>query len=290
MKSNLIRAQNSHKGNYGHAVIVAGSRGMAGAAYLAAKAALRSGVGKVTLATTPELYCIIASSLPECLHLPLLSGDRGEIIGSRGVSFEKYLSKVQALAIGPGLGRSSKTLGWARTQMRRSALPIVADADALFSLKGHLNILTQRKRPMVITPHDGEGRELFGAEYAATGGARMRVAKQMAKQYHCILVRKGPNTLVASPDSKLFVNSSGNAGMASAGMGDVLTGLIAGFLAQGFAEELAAKMSVWIHGEAGDRAQKKMGSSALIASDVLENIPGVIMSLEQIKNLNSYFR
>lgn len=286
VKRTLRRARNSHKGDFGHAIIVAGSPGMAGAAFLSAKAALMSGAGKVTLATQPSVYSIIGTALPECLHIPV-HWNRSWKTDVR--KLQKVAEGAQALGIGPGWGRQANHRTVVKDLLEHVRVPLLMDADALWALRGQLSILKKATHPVILTPHDGEFRYLFGANKLREIMGRKAVAKELSNQYHCILVRKGPGTLVASPHLRedLYQNKTGNPGMASGGVGDVLLGLITGLAAQGFKPFAAARLGVFIHGRAGDLARRQVGESALTATDILQHIPAVLKELEKQGSLPS---
>jgi len=251
------RKPEAHKGDYGRALVVAGSAGMTGAAILASRGVLRAGAGLTYLAVPKKLVDLIDTVTPEVITLP----------------FEKIKTiKADAVAIGPGLGvtANTKKLLSAFTAQR---LPLVVDADALNFLK------PRHKAQMIITPHPGEMSRLMKKSIEYIQKHRVAIAKQAAQKYNCIIVLKGNKTVIADPQGKIFINPTGNPGMASGGVGDVLTGLIAGFAAQGLATWDSAILGVSLHGLAGDLAAKDKGQYAMIASDLVEKIPYAIQSI-----------
>ena len=258
---------------------------MAGAAYLATASCLRSGTGKVTLGTTEDVYRILGASLPEALSLILKPTSVGSINQSSLRSILDYAKNVDVVAIGPGLGRHPSTKKLVEGLITKLSCQIILDADGINCIAGQPLLLKKAKKTVIITPHEGELKALFGKKVSSASADRKAVAKRIATQYHCILVRKGFQTLVASPDGSVYQNKSGNPGLASGGTGDVLTGLIAGLVAQGFGPAFAARLGVYLHGKAGDVSAKKVGEAALVASDLLRTLPDLIKQLEKRKDL-----
>ena len=249
------RPRDAHKGTMGHAALVAGSYGMLGAAILAARACLRSGVGKLTCYTQPEAYPILQASVPEAIFQ----------IG-RNEDAAAHLSKAhfQSIGFGPGIG-SHPAHGAILNAISQNGCPIVLDADALNHIaRAGSEIGPYIPEGSVLTPHPGEYQRLFG-QGAMPG--------QMAIRFRICLIVKGADTVVYSPDGGIFENRSGNAGMATAGSGDVLTGMITGLLARGYPLLDACRMGVYLHGLAGDLAAESVGQESLIASDIIEAIP-----------------
>lgn len=245
------RKPETHKGDFGRALIIAGSPGMTGAAVLASRGALRAGAGLIYLAVPKKLVDIVDVVTPEVITLP----------------FEKIKTvKANAIAIGPGLGVTTKTKKLLRA-LTSYPVPIVVDADALNFLKPRC------KAQVVITPHPGEMSRLMKKSIEYIQKHRTTIAKQAAKKFNCLVVLKGNKTVVADPLGKTFINPTGNPGMASGGVGDVLTGMIAGFAAQGLSLWDAAVLGVYLHGLAGDLAAKDKGQYGMIASDLVEKIP-----------------
>jgi NAD(P)H-hydrate epimerase len=253
----------AHKGDYGRVLIVAGSQGMTGAAVLAARGALRSGVGLTYLAVPKELVNFVDSMTPEVITLP----------------FENIKKiKADVIALGPGLGVSNRTRKLISFLVSRPATLII-DADGLNAVAKNPSLLKKPKAKVVITPHPGEMSRLIRKDIEFIQNNRSRVALEAAKRFACIVVLKGYKTVVANPTGQTFKNPTGNPGMASGGVGDVLTGMMAGFAAQGIAPWDAAVAGVYLHGLAGDLAAKEKGEYGMIASDLVEKIPYAIQRI-----------
>ncbi|OGC03980.1 NAD(P)H-hydrate dehydratase [candidate division WOR-1 bacterium RIFOXYA12_FULL_43_27] len=266
------RAVNAHKGNCGEVFIIAGSPGMSGAAILCAKGALRSGAGLVKIAAPKSISGLIDIAVTESITYGLAENIRGLISDRTVPQILELAGKSDVIAIGPGLSFSSileKITGWNK--------PIVIDADGLNSISENPNILMRFKSSAVITPHPGELSRLLAVSIDAILADRVAAAKNAAKKWGVICVLKGAGTVVATPDGKFYVNTTGNSGMASGGMGDVLTGIIASFIAQGTSPYEAAILGVYLHGLAGDLAVKQKGIHGLIATDVAEAVPEAIL-------------
>ena len=268
------RRASSHKGTFGHAGIVAGSPGKAGAPALAALGALRIGTGLVTVATPETVMPIVETKLLEVMTLALPeTPDR--LLGLEAASaLQDFCQNKSALAFGPGIGVAPSTANLLWDLLPQLEIPCVLDADALNNIISHLDVFSHMKQPPVLTPHPGEmARLLAHTSTKSINTDRIGIAKAFAMQHHVILVLKGANTVIANPDGQIAVCPTGNPGMASAGMGDVLTGMIAGFIAQGLTAWDAARAGVYLHGLAGDIASLIQGEPGLIASDLLSNIP-----------------
>lgn len=280
------RKMDSHKGTYGHVLILAGSLGKTGAAALAAKSALRSGVGLVTIATPASCLPVIASLGMEYMTEPLPEASDGAISAGVGtIERLRALAKGKtAMAIGPGLGTSSQTQEAVRTIVQHfRSLPMVIDADALNAFAGKIDEMETEGRVRVLTPHPGEMSRLTGIETAEIQKRRVEVAREFAVRHKLHLVLKGSRTLVAAPDGAVAVNPTGNPGMATGGTGDCLTGLVAGFLAQFASRNVAdvVRAAVYVHGLAGDLAASDLGEASLIAGDLVEAIPRALLSLKK---------
>lgn len=273
----------AHKGTYGHVAIVAGSVGMTGAATLAAESALKSGAGLVTLLVPESLNDIIEAKVTEAMTIPVPQGN-AQAFGM--ASLEKvleYVNKWDAAAIGPGFGRDSDTVAFTKELLRNLEKPAVVDADALYAISQDLSVLKQCKAGLVLTPHPGEMAMLAGTSVSEVQSNRLETAKRFAGEYGVILVLKGARTVIAEPGGNAFINMTGTPGMATGGTGDVLTGLMAGLVAQapGYALWGAANQAVFLHGRAGEIAAERLGEAAMIASDVLNCLPEVLKELEQ---------
>lgn len=269
----LERPADGHKGTFGHALVVAGSAAYGGAGLLAAKAALRAGAGLVTWALPQAMAKAMAGRLPEAI----LAGAGGDAAGNWTADSAKALAKLaegkKAAVVGPGIGRFPGDAAWLKELWTSLPIPLVLDADALNMLAAAdgLREWPRRRAPAVLTPHPGEMARLAGTSVADVQRDRIGTARSFAVRHGVILVLKGARTVTALPDGRAFINPTGNAGMATAGTGDVLAGLVAGLLAQGLAPEAAAVAGVYMHGEAGDRAAKRRPSPAsLMAGDLLD--------------------
>jgi NAD(P)H-hydrate epimerase len=276
-----IRNQDGHKGTFGHLLVVAGSTGKCGAAVMAAESGLRGGAGLVTLACPQSVQPTIASRLAEVMTVPMPDVN-GETSGQAFDDLMALAEGKQAMAIGPGLGLGEETIGLVRRLVQDSALPMVIDADGLTALCGHTHLLDiQAGRQTILTPHPGEMARLTGLTVAEIQADRFTVARDFAVRYRVVLVLKGARTLVASPDGQVHVNSTGHAGLASGGMGDVLTGLIGSLLAQGLTVLDAATLGVYLHGLAADRLLPTFGDAGLLATDVIYEIPAARQALSK---------
>jgi NAD(P)H-hydrate epimerase len=267
------RDPSAHKGTFGHLLVVAGGPGRAGAAVLAARAALRTGAGLVTVATPGELVDTVHQGLWEGMCVPLPSRRGG---GWAAEAVERWLDAARgkaAVAIGPGLGLEESTLEGVRQGLGRLDLPVVLDADALGAWAGNLRALRQRPAPTILTPHPGEAARLLATTVAHDARARIATARQAAFEASAIVVLKGHQTLIATPEGDVFINTSGNPGMATAGSGDVLTGVLGALLARGFEPLAAAQLGVYLHGLAGDQAATDVGPSGLLAGEIADAIP-----------------
>lgn len=278
------RDADTHKGNYGHLVVVAGSPGKTGAAVMAARSALRSGTGLVSVAAPSGLVPIIQQQVSEAMCIPVAESIDGTL--GMGVDEEliKATARMTACAIGPGLTQHAETAQAIRNLIQRIGMPLVIDADGLNALAGRADILKRLKVPAVLTPHAGEMGRLLGMAAEDVQKDRIGIATEFAKQYGVTLVLKGAGTVVAAPSGDVFINSTGNPGMATAGTGDMLTGVIGGLIAQGYPAVQAACLGVYLHGVAGDRAAKEKGEMGMIAGDVIENIPGAIIGTMKEQN------
>jgi len=274
-----VRNHDGHKGTFGHLMVVAGSTGKCGAAVMAAESGLRAGAGLVTLACPQSVQPGIASRLTEVMTAPL-SDFRGEANLNALGHLLSLTEGKQALAVGPGLGLGKETGDLVRHLIEDSELPIVVDADGLAALCGHLNIIKgQLDRQMVLTPHPGEMARLTGLSVTEIQADRFRVARDFAMQNGVVLVLKGARTLIVSPDGQVCINTTGHTGLASGGMGDVLTGLIGSLIAQGLTAFDAATLGVYLHGFAADRLQSSFGDAGLLATDVMREIPAARQAL-----------
>jgi NAD(P)H-hydrate epimerase len=256
------RPKFGHKGTFGHALLVVGSAGMAGAAVLAARSCMRSGVGLLTVHTPQYNRLILQISLPEAI----VSVDENETEIAQLIDCQKY----SAIGIGCGIGKGEKTAAVLRGYLEQASKPLVLDADALNIISGHPEWLDLIPKNSILTPHPKEFERLFGK--ADNDFDRLELLRSKAQSLKLHILLKGAHTIVADTEGCCFFNSTGNAGMATAGSGDVLTGIITGLLAQGYEPKNAAILGVYLHGAAGDWAAKKVGQEAMIASDIIDNL------------------
>lgn len=292
------RRPDTHKGTYGHLFVIAGSVGMTGAATLTSQAAslcfgaLRSGVGLVTLGIPEGLNEIMEIKLTEGMTLPLPETKKKTLSLKAEKKIIEFSKKTDALALGPGLSINKETQRLVRDLIKKISLPMVIDADALNALASNLSILrapnfelrtpsSELRTLRIITPHSGEMARLIGKKAKEVQENRIKVAGDFARKYKVIVVLKGARTVIANPEGDIYINPTGNPGMASAGVGDVLTGMIGSFLAQRKESLEAAKIGVYLHGLAGDLACQEKGEEPLIASDILEKLP---QAFKQVKS------
>jgi hydroxyethylthiazole kinase-like uncharacterized protein yjeF len=271
------RTPDSHKGDYGRVLIVAGSRGKTGAAHLAAVGALRSGAGLVTVATAAGCLNVLAAMGPEYMTESL--AESGEGLHPGGV--ERVIEMARdVLAIGPGLGQAPATREFIRQVVDRASMPLVIDADGLNAFAGDPDRLAGREgRDVIITPHPGEMARLVGMSTDEVQSSRLEIARNFAIAHHVFVVLKGHRTLIATPDEKVFINPTGNPGMATGGTGDVLTGMIAAWLAQLLDAEAACKLAVYLHGLAGDLTEADQGEVAMTSADVAAHLGDAMLEL-----------
>ena len=264
------RSRFGHKGTYGHALLIAGSFGKVGAAVLASKACLRSGVGLLTTHVPHMGYSVIQTAVSESMA----SVDQHDYI----ITEFPDLSQFSAVGVGPGIGLKSNTKNAVCELLEKSKFPLVIDADALNILSENKSWLEKIPVNSILTPHPGEFKRLAGE----SDNSFENIQKQLefSKKYKSIVVLKGAFTTVSTPEGNLFFNSTGNPGMATAGSGDVLTGIILGLLAQGMSSENAALAGVYLHGLAGDLAAKQKSQSSLIAGDIIEFLGKAFLTIE----------
>jgi len=274
----LLRANpRSSKRDFGHLLIIAGSPSMLGAAALSSLAAMRSGAGMVTAAVPKNLNLTLQKKISNVVMTKPLAQTRTGAFSLKAYDqVKKMWDQFDAIAIGPGLGRELSTQRLVRELIIHCPKPMVIDADALFALKGHTQILLKLKAVRVLTPHAGEMSRLTGEPVSKIEAARTKVACDFARRYNCVLLLKGHQTVVASPQGKKYINHTGNAGMATAGSGDALTGMIAALLGQGVSSYDAACWGAYWHGAAGDRVVKTKFKTGMTAADLIESIPYVI--------------
>ena len=280
----LLRPRDAHKGSFGHALIAAGSLGKSGAAVLAGRAALHAGAGLVTVATPLDVLPIVAAGMPEFMTAPLISTQavtaRKRTLGHG--AFASLVRDKSVLAMGPGLGTSPETQRWIRKVVATTELPVILDADALNAFAARPDELNSRKTPLLaMTPHPGEMARLLGVKSADVQSRRLEVAREAAARWRAFVVLKGFHTILATPDGRAFINTTGNPGMAKGGTGDVLTGILAGLTAEFGAKpwERVLGLGIYLHGLAGDLAAERVGEIPLIATDLIEALPAAFAQL-----------
>ena len=272
------RAAESHKGDFGRVTVVAGSRGKAGAAHLAAMGALRSGVGLLTVATPVSTQPLVAAMAPEYMTEGVAEDSTGCISPA---ALDVVLEQDHdVIACGPGLGRTPGVAEFVRELVSRTTVPLVLDADALTVLEGDSSALAgSEDRHIIITPHPGEMARLVGRSVEEVQANRIEMALDFAVSRHVYVILKGHRTLLATPSGRVFINPTGNAGMATGGTGDVLTGIVAAWLAQLLDAEAACRLGVYLHGAAVDLAEVREGQIGLLASDVVAHLGAALKRL-----------
>ena len=290
------RARDANKGSYGHVLVIGGSLGKAGAAAMAGFSALRAGAGLSTVATPKSVLATVASFHPELMTEPLPETAAGTIsLRALGPGLNSLLER-KTLAIGPGISRNPETADFVRTIVQAaekssagnlvgdSIVNLVVDADALNAFEGAAEKLNGRGRTVVITPHPGEMSRLTGLSIAEIQAHRLEVARDFAREHELIVVLKGHRTLIAAPDGTVWVNPTGNPGMATGGTGDILTGMVAGLIAQHPQHPLeATALAVYLHGLAGDLASESVGENSLVATDLVRFLPQAFAQMRNQK-------
>jgi NAD(P)H-hydrate epimerase len=268
------RERQAHKGSFGHCLIIAGSSGKTGAAALSANSAVRTGSGLVTLAVAESLHGILETKTTEVMTVPLPDSNSGYLTGSGFPTIEKQLVEKDALALGPGLGRNPGTTALVQMIIESVPLPMVIDADGLNALADDISVLRRKKSSSIIlTPHPGEMARLMSTSVKEIEMDRIQAAVEFARNFGVYLVLKGARTIVASPTGMAAINGSGNPGMASGGMGDVLTGIIVSLLGQRYSAWDSCRLGVFIHGYAADLVAEEKGEIGICATDVQEMLP-----------------
>jgi ADP-dependent NAD(P)H-hydrate dehydratase len=275
------RKAESHKGTYGTVLVVGGSRGMAGAPALAGAAALRSGAGLVRVLAAAEVQPTVASWEPSYLTFPLDNDSDGHVVCDHALKvLERFLPSADVLAIGPGLGQSDDLRELVRWVVEHVELPTVIDADGLNNLAGQTDILSHLKRPVVLTPHPGEFARLTERSIREIQSDRETHAVALAQAENLVVVLKGAGSIVTD-GNRVYVNTTGNPGMATGGTGDVLTGVISALIGQHLVPFEAAQLGVFVHGLAGDIARDQSGEVGLIAGDLVDSLPDAFYHLGQ---------
>lgn len=275
------RAPETHKGTYGHLLVVAGSPGKTGAAALASNAAVSCGTGLVTLAVPASLNPVMEPQVTEPMTVPLPEEEPGYLSDRALKAVKDVMEEKQCIALGPGIGTQPQTRAFVKALILDSHLPMVLDADGLNCIADDTDILKKKRCSMILTPHPGEMARLCGVTTAAIQSDRIAHARSFARTFNVILVLKGSKSLVALPDGTIRICPTGNPGMAAGGMGDVLTGFIAGFAAQGFQPEDAAAAGVYLHGRCGDFLAGTAGPVGFTASAMIPVMPRIIRDILQ---------
>ena len=272
-----VRVADAHKGSCGHVLVVAGSRGRTGAALLAAHASCRTGAGLTTLAGPASLNAILSSGVPEAMTatLPDIDG----LVRFDEARMRAVLEGKTAVIVGPGIGTHDDAQKLVRFLLREIDLPTVVDADALTCVARDTSVLTQARAAAVLTPHPGEMARLLQSATAAVQADRVATGRKFATQHRCVVVLKGARSVIAAADGSVWINPTGNPGMASGGMGDALSGMLGALLAQGLSPAEAARLGVYLHGEVADHVAETRGQIGLLASDVIEGVPAGITRL-----------
>ncbi len=261
------RDENAHKGNFGKILLLCGSCGYTGAAYLAAMGALRSGAGLVFLGVPESIYAIEAVKLNEAIVFPLPDKE-GKLSADSSPEILERLPKMDAVLIGCGLGQSADTFAVVKAVLENARCPVVVDADGINVVSSHKDILRGRKHPTILTPHDGEFRRLGGE----INDDRMASAAALAKDLKSIVLLKGHRTCITDGETS-YVNTTGNPGMAVGGSGDLLAGIIVSLLGQGIAPLTASACGAWLHGAAGDICAREIGQYGMLPTDMLSALP-----------------
>jgi hydroxyethylthiazole kinase-like uncharacterized protein yjeF len=270
------RPSQAHKGDYGHLFVLAGSPGKTGAAAMICQGAVRTGAGLVTLGISASLNPILEAKLTEAMTEPLPDAGSGYLSPDASERITQLLKGKTACALGPGISTQPQVQELLLALVPAITVPLIIDADGITAVASRPEIMKECKGPVILTPHPGEMARLVGITPKKVQDDRIGVAKNFATTYECIVVLKGNRTVIATPDEKVYINPTGNPGMASGGMGDVLTGMIGGLIAQGLSPVDAALWGVYLHGLAGDIAVQTVGEISLIAGDILDYLPDAL--------------
>lgn len=268
-----VRKRNTHKGNYGKALLLCGSTGLTGAAMLAAKAALRTGAGLVYLGVPEAVYPIVACAAGSAIVFPLACDEAGRLCMAAAKTIAERLADMDAVLFGPGVGRSDELFALTKWLLQTVKCPLVLDADGINAIAGHIDVLRESACPVILTPHDGEFARLGGNPKADD---RVHEAMQMAQRTQAVVLLKGYRTIITD-GRNVYRNTTGNPGMATAGSGDVLSGVIVSLLAQHIMPLEAAAAAAWLHGSAGDVCADSLGEYGLIAEDLIDALPRLLL-------------
>lgn len=274
------RGLDSHKGTYGQLLTVCGSYGMAGAALLCLRGALRSGVGLLRAAVPRSVYPLLAAAQPEAVFIPMPEDEAGCFSSEAAVSLRRAADAATAVVVGCGLSRGEGQSAVVESLLACS-VPVILDADGINAITPHILAEERVSAPLIFTPHPGELALLLDIPVAQLQQHREEIACRFARDYGVVLVLKGHRTLVAAPDRPLMVNETGNPGMATGGSGDVLTGIIGGLAAQGMPPYEAAACGVYVHGAAGDRAAARLSMHSMLPSDIIGELGDLFLQFEK---------
>jgi NAD(P)H-hydrate epimerase len=273
------RVEDAHKGTSGHLLVVAGSPGKTGAASMTSISAQRAGAGLVTLAIGQSLNSVLESQMLEAMTALLPENKEGALDEAAFGVIQKLMAGKKCLALGPGLGQASETRKLVHKIILESQIPLVVDADGINHLVGRMQVLKKAHAPVILTPHPGEMARLLDVKVDNIQQDRINSARNVAVDLNVHVVLKGARTVIAHPDGRIFINPTGNAGMAAGGMGDVLTGIIAGLIVQGFSPESATHTGVYIHGSSADTLAHTIGPYGYLAGEVMHAVPGEIKKI-----------
>ena len=274
------RTADSHKGTYGTLLTVCGSYGMAGAALLCARGALRSGVGLLRAALPRSVYPLLVEAIPEAVFLPVAEQDGG-FCADAIPTLTDALATADGVVLGCGLGRGEGQTAVVRHLLANSPVPVILDADGINAITPHILTEEARSAPLIVTPHPGEMARLLGLSTAAVQADRVGVACRLAQAADAVVVLKGHRTIIAAPDGRVAENPTGNPGMATGGSGDVLAGIIGSLTAQGLTPYDAAACGVYLHGAAGDMAAAKHSQHGMLPTDVIEELGSLFLQFEK---------
>ncbi|MEE1198955.1 MAG: NAD(P)H-hydrate dehydratase [Acutalibacteraceae bacterium] len=273
------RDKNSHKGTFGTAVLICGSYGMAGAAVLAGKAALRSGLGIAKIILPDKIYDIAARQIPEAVFVPLKTSLDGTLCGEDIPKICEHIKGADSLLFGCGSGRSHDNAEILKALIENTKCPFIIDADGINLLSQNIDIIKQTEADIILTPHPGEMSRLTGKSIAEIEADRIKTARAFTDKYGAVTVLKGAETVVATKNDT-YLNTIGNAGMATGGSGDTLSGILAAFLAREKDIDLAVTAAVWVHSAAGDAAAKRLSQTSMLPSDMIDELPCLFKKLE----------
>ncbi len=274
------READSHKGTYGTLLTVCGSYGMAGAALLCARGALRSGVGLLRAAVPQSVYPLLVEAIPEAVFLPV--ADQNGCFSADAIpALTEALATADAVAIGCGMGMGEAQTSLVRQILSHSTVPVILDADGINAVTPHILVEETRTAPLILTPHPGEMARLMGLSIPQVQADRVAVACRLARQVNAVVVLKGHHTVIAAPDGETASNPTGNPGMATGGSGDVLAGIIGSLVAQGMTPYDAAVCGVYLHGLAGDMAAQRYSMRGMLPTDLIEELGSLFLQFEK---------